>query len=238
MRRRCRAPMIALMAALAFGLGSQSRFALADQAGTADYTLDEHHRYRRPNRSAPLLPAHQTSQHRKWWRLIEPAGGVVTPAATSTQGPLTIMAGSTGLTSSGVFDYLFSTTDQNGKPLQALGLSFFGQGLEAGGVLNFSLNVTNANNPPLLVSQTSGVSIALDATNLDHRLDLFLVLLLILLFTAHDVDPRTVVAVALDDPGRSRLYPQARACAARTGLATAFDDCGRAVSSISSTISL
>ena len=39
-------------------------------------------------------------------------------------------------------------TRTNGQPLQALGLSFYGQGLAAGGVLNFSLNVTNASNPP------------------------------------------------------------------------------------------
>ena len=96
--------------------------------------------------------------------LIEPAGGVVTPASTSTVGPLTILSGSQGFSSSGVFDYLASTKDSNGNPLQALGLSFYGQGLASaanGGVLNFSLNVTNSSEPPQLVSQTPGVSIAL-----------------------------------------------------------------------------
>jgi hypothetical protein len=97
--------------------------------------------------------------------LIEPAGGVVTPPSTSTQGPLTILTGSTGFNKSGVYDYLASTTDSNGQPLQALGLSFYGQGLAAGGVLNFSLNVVNASTPPQLVSQTSGVTITLDAPN-------------------------------------------------------------------------
>ena len=94
--------------------------------------------------------------------LIQPAGGVVTPAASSTQGPLTILSGSHGFNSSGVYDFLASTKDSNGNPLQALGLSFFGQGLAAGGILNFSLNVANQSTPPQLVSQTPGVSITLD----------------------------------------------------------------------------
>ena len=164
MRRRCRAPMIALMAALAFGLGSQSRFALADQAGTADYTLTSTTSISAPTGPPPTAGASNVTTPQVV-ALIDPAGGVVTPPATSTQGPLTILPGSTGFSSSGVFDFLLSTTDQNGKPLQALGLSFFGQGLAAGGVLNFSLNVTNASAPPQLVSQTAGVSIALDSTS-------------------------------------------------------------------------
>ncbi len=94
--------------------------------------------------------------------LIQPAGGVVTPASSSTQGPLTILSGSQGFNSSGVYDYLASTKDANGNPVQALGLSFYGQGLAAGGILNFSLNVANQSTPPQLVSQTPGVSIALD----------------------------------------------------------------------------
>jgi hypothetical protein len=96
--------------------------------------------------------------------LIEPAGGVVTPASSSSVGPLTILAGSHGFNASGVFDYLATTKDTNGNPLQALGLSFYGQGLASGangGILNFSLNVANQSTPPQLVSQTPGVTIAL-----------------------------------------------------------------------------
>jgi hypothetical protein len=96
--------------------------------------------------------------------LIQPPGGVVVPPASSTQGPLTILANSKGFNSTGVYDFLASKTDGNGQPLQALGLSFYGQGLAAGGILNFSLNVSNASSPPQLVSQTTGVSIALDQT--------------------------------------------------------------------------
>ena len=98
--------------------------------------------------------------------LVEPAGGVVTPSSSSTQGPLTILtAGSSGFNSSGVFDYLASTKDSNGNPLQALGLSFYGQGLAANGILNFSLNVANQSSPPKLVVQPpnlSGVTITYD----------------------------------------------------------------------------
>jgi hypothetical protein len=162
--RRGRAPMIAMMAALAYGSGFQSRSAQADQAGTADYTLTSTSAIAAPTGPPPTAGTSNVTTPQVV-ALIEPAGGVVTPAATSTQGPLTIMPGSQGFTSSGVYDFLLSTTDQNGNPLQALGLSFFGHGLAAGGVLNFSLNVTNANDPPLLVSQTSGVSIVLDATS-------------------------------------------------------------------------
>jgi hypothetical protein len=96
--------------------------------------------------------------------LIEPAGGVVTPPSSSALGPLTILAGSQGFNASGVYDYLASTKDANGNPLQAFGLSFYGQGLASlvnGGMLKFSLDVADQNAPPQLVSQTPGVSIAL-----------------------------------------------------------------------------
>jgi hypothetical protein len=94
--------------------------------------------------------------------LIDPTGGVVTPPSNSTQGPLTILAGSQGLNTREVYDYLASGPGSNGQTLQALGLSFYGQGLAAGGILNFSLNVTNASEPPQVVSQTPGVTINLD----------------------------------------------------------------------------
>jgi hypothetical protein len=100
--------------------------------------------------------------------LIEPAGGVVTPASSSTIGPLTILSGSQGFNSSGVYDFLANTKDQNGNPLQALGLSFYGQGLASlakGGILNFSLDVTNPSSPPQLISQTAGVTIALQSND-------------------------------------------------------------------------
>ena len=84
----------------------------------------------------------------------------MTPPSSSTVGPLTILAGSQGFSASGVYDYLASKT-VNDTPLQALGLSFYGSGLANGGLLNFSLNITNQSSPPQLVSQTPGVTIAL-----------------------------------------------------------------------------
>jgi hypothetical protein len=96
---------------------------------------------------------------------INPAGGVVTPATTSAQGPLAILAGSHGFNTSDVWDFLASGTGSTGQPLQGLGLSFYGQGLAAGGVLNFSLNVSNVNDPPQIVSQTNGVTIGLVPTS-------------------------------------------------------------------------
>jgi hypothetical protein len=101
--------------------------------------------------------------------LVEPAGGVITPPSSATQGPLTILSGSQGFNASGVYDYLASTKDATtGNPLQALGLSFYGQGLASlanGGILNFSLDVTNPGSPPQLVSQVNGVSIALQSSD-------------------------------------------------------------------------
>src|SRR5262249_21646064 len=100
--------------------------------------------------------------------LIQPAGnltvatgGIVTPATSATQGPLTILANSSGFNSSGVYDFL-ATKQVSGQTVQALGLSFYGQGLAANGGLNFSLNVANQSAPPQLVSQTKGVTITLD----------------------------------------------------------------------------
>jgi fibronectin-binding autotransporter adhesin len=96
--------------------------------------------------------------------VVTPYLGVVQPALTSATGPLTILAGSQGFNSTGVYDYLAKGTE-NGNPVQVLGLSFYGQGLASkanGGILNFSLDVANPSSPPqLLVSPTSGVSIAL-----------------------------------------------------------------------------
>ena len=95
--------------------------------------------------------------------LIEPAGGVVTPPSSSALGPLTILAGSQGFNTSGVYDYLASTKDSNGNPLQALGLSFYGQGLASlanGGILKFSLNVAR--------SERAAAACLADSGGLDH----------------------------------------------------------------------
>ncbi len=104
--------------------------------------------------------------------LVEPAGGVVTPPSSSPSGPLNVIpTGSQGFNQSLVYDYLASKDqngnpllDSNGNPLQALGLSFYGQGLASlanGGILKFSLDVTNPNSPPQLVPSSSDIKITL-----------------------------------------------------------------------------
>jgi len=153
--------LTALVAAVALGWGLQTKSTRADQVGTADYTLTSTAGLPTPTGPSPNSGSSDIAAPQVV-ALIEPAGGVVTPASTSAQGPLTVLAGSQGFDTRGVYDYLASTTDSNGQPLQALGLSFYGQGLAAGGILNFSLNVANASDPPQLVSQTPGVTINLD----------------------------------------------------------------------------
>jgi hypothetical protein len=99
---------------------------------------------------------------------IVPAGGVYTPPTTSTVGPLTVLSTSKGFSASQLYDSLASTTGSNGQPEQLLGLSFYGQGLQAqsaGGVLNFTLAVTNPSSPPQLQSLTAGVTITLDSSS-------------------------------------------------------------------------
>jgi hypothetical protein len=161
--RRCPAPLTAVVASLALGFGLQPVLTHADQMGTADYTLTTTTALPAPSGPMPT-PGSTNIPSPQVLALIEPAGGVVTPATTSTQGPLTILPGSSGFDTNGVYDYLANVT-QNGQPFEGLGLSFYGQGLAANGVLNFSLNVTNVSNPPQLVSGTSGVTITLDPTS-------------------------------------------------------------------------
>jgi hypothetical protein len=99
---------------------------------------------------------------------IIPPGGVYTPPTTSTVGPLTVQSDSKGFTANQLYDSLATTTDANGKPEQLLGLSFYGQGLQAksaGGLLHFTLAVTNPASPPELRSLTSGVTITLDPSS-------------------------------------------------------------------------
>jgi hypothetical protein len=96
---------------------------------------------------------------------VVPAGGVVTPPSSATQGPLTILSASPGITSTGVYDFLATTTTASGQSIQGLGLSFYGNGLQAGDVLKFALNVANQSSPPQLTSLTQGVTITLDSSS-------------------------------------------------------------------------
>jgi hypothetical protein len=84
--------------------------------------------------------------------LVSPVG-IIPPPTSSTTGPLTILPGSKGFDENHLFVYL-GNNPSDGTPItqQALGLSFYGQGLAAGGVLHFSLTVASslANKPPQL----------------------------------------------------------------------------------------
>jgi hypothetical protein len=147
--RRSPVPLTALVVALVFGLGSQLTFVRADQVGTADYSLTFPQGLPAATGPSPASGSSSIAAPQVVL-LVDPAGGVVAPSSSSAQGPLTILSGSHGFETTGVYDYLASSTDSSGQPLQALGLSFYGTGMAAGGVLNFSLNVTNINSPPTL----------------------------------------------------------------------------------------
>ena len=112
MIRRCPAPLTALVAALVFGLGSQP----ISDAG-------------RPGRDGRLfLDVPQRSSRSEWshsqFRLDEYRGAAGRIACrpcrrcrrssipSSTQGPLTILAGSQGFDQTGVYDYLASSRTQ------------------------------------------------------------------------------------------------------------------------------
>ena len=179
MIRRCPAPLTVMVASLALGFGLQSVPTMADQMGTADYTLTT-----TTGLPAPTVPVpgtvfsltgtvtsgstavavpntselavgdpvtgsgipsgttiSQINSNGSGFTLSQPvtggglqnlsftsvpspqiaaisnpAGGVVTPATTSKQGPLTILSGSHGFSTSGVWDYLASGTNQNDRP--------------------------------------------------------------------------------------------------------------------------
>jgi hypothetical protein len=95
--------------------------------------------------------------------LITPAGSVIPPTnADGTQGsPLTILPTSAGFDTSQLWVALKDGTTSAGQPQQEIGLVFFGQGLKAGGVLDFTLSIDSAlaSNPPVLTSQTPGITI-------------------------------------------------------------------------------
>ncbi len=159
MIRRCPAPLPLLIATLAVGLGSQLISTRADSltTSTATYTLTSSTGLPVPGAdiSGPQVEA-----------LVEPPGGVVPPTSSTgtQQSPLTILPGSTGFDASQLVVALKNTTSSSGQPVQMFGLVFFGQGLAAGGVLNFSLTTESSlSSPPVLESQTPGVTINLDS---------------------------------------------------------------------------
>ncbi|HZW30984.1 MAG TPA: hypothetical protein VFF52_09775 [Isosphaeraceae bacterium] len=178
MVRRCRAPLTMLVAVLALGLGWQPMSTRADSltnnsntANTAtvtvDYTLTSSSAIPAPAGSKPA-PGAANPPAPQITAVVNPVG-VVPPPGGSVTGPLTILPGSSGFDPQNLAVYLGNfPSDPNATiTSQALGLSFYGQGLAAGGVLNFALTIDKSleNMPPQLVvdsSQNPGVSIKLD----------------------------------------------------------------------------
>jgi hypothetical protein len=173
--RRGPAPLTMLAAALAFGLGWRPMSTRADgltnrsdtsntPTVTVDYTLTSSITLPAPTGPKPT-PGEANPPTPQLTALVNPVG-VVPPPGGSLTGPLTILPGSSGFDPQNLAVYLGNIPSDPNATItsQALGLSFYGQGLAAGGVLNFALTIDKslANNPPQLESQTSGIAIKLD----------------------------------------------------------------------------
>jgi hypothetical protein len=164
-----------LAAALAFGLGSRpmSTYAggLTNASNTSntptvtvDYTLTSSISLPAPSGSMPAQGSANPPTP-QFTAVVDPVGLVPPPSGSAT-GPLTILPGSSGFDPQNLSVYLGSIPSDPNATItqQALGLSFYGQGLASGGVLNFALTIDQAlaNNPPQLESLTPGISIKLD----------------------------------------------------------------------------
>jgi hypothetical protein len=164
-----------LASALAIGLGFRPASTLADSLTnasntsntptvTADYTLTSTIKLPAPTSPKPA-PGDTNPPTPQFTAVVAPVG-VVPPPSGSATGPLTILPGSSGFDTQNLSVYLGSIPSTPNATItqQALGLSFYGQGLAAGGVLNFALTIEKslANNPPQLQSLTSGISIKFD----------------------------------------------------------------------------
>jgi hypothetical protein len=176
--RRCPAPLTMLAAALALGLGSRPMSTQAagltnssntsnTPAVTADYTLTSSIRLPVPAGAKPA-PGDTNPPTPQFTAVVDPVG-VVPPPGGSVTGPLTILPNSSGFDTQNLAVYLGNVPSDPNATItqQALGLSFYGQGLASGGVLNFALTIDQslAKNPPQLESLTPGISIKLDSVS-------------------------------------------------------------------------
>jgi hypothetical protein len=160
--RRCPAPLIVLTAALAFGLGSQPMSSRADSLTsgadtsntptvTLDYTLTT------SQAIAPVSgsPSTQSTTNPPTPQVLATDSpiSIVPPPSGSSTGPLQIVSDSSGFYFNNPSELIVGVgnTTLNGSPVQALGLTFYGQGLAAGNSLTFSLTFDKAivdGNPP------------------------------------------------------------------------------------------
>jgi hypothetical protein len=157
--RRCPAPLMVLAAALALGLGSQPMSARADSSTsssstptvTLDYTLTTSQAITPAGATAPAQTSSSTPTPQVL--ALDTPISIVTPSSTSSTGPLQIVSDSSGYYFNNPSQLLVGvgTSTVNGSQVQALGLTFYGQGLSAGSSLTFSLtfnkNIVDGNPP-------------------------------------------------------------------------------------------
>lgn len=180
MSRRCPAPLIAMAAVLAFGLGSQpmsSRAgALTSNSNTSntatqllEYTLTANQNIAGVS-GTPPTPGSPNPPTPELVATISPVS-VVTPPAGSNSQPLQIMP----IPNSSGYYYInpnqlavyVGNNPLDGSPItqQALGLSFYGPGLAKGQSVTFTLPFATSivgNNPPSTIPQFT----AIDPTSL------------------------------------------------------------------------
>jgi hypothetical protein len=150
--RRCPAPLTALFAALAFGLGSRPTVTQAASSSSNPPSSSTYSWI--TSVGFPALGSNPTGPQIQF--LVEPYGAL--EAYSSSTGPLAgpILVTPALGSSNQVYVGLKDGTSSSGQPEQFLGL-FFSQGLQAGSSLQVPLYY-NTSQAPQLIPQTSGVS--------------------------------------------------------------------------------
>jgi hypothetical protein len=160
--RRCPAPMMALTAALALGLvllPSPSRAdgltASSNTSNTPTVTLDYSLTTTQAIAPTPGDPSSQSGTPTPQVLATDTPISIVPPPSSSATGPLQLLGPSDGYYYKNPGELLVGVgnTTLNGSPVQALGLTFFGQGLAAGDSLTFSLSFDKSivnGNPPVV----------------------------------------------------------------------------------------
>jgi hypothetical protein len=149
-----------LAAALAIGLGSRPTSSRADSVTgssstssvTLDYTLTTSQAITPAGATAPASNSNAPTPQ---ILALDTPISIVTPASTSSSGPLQIVTDSSGYYFNNPSQLLVGVGDTtlNGSQVQALGLTFYGQGMTAGSSLTFSLTFNKSivdGNPPVI----------------------------------------------------------------------------------------
>ncbi len=174
MFRRCPAPLIVLSAALAIGLGAVPPSSRADtltsnsntnntQTVTLEYTLKVNQSFS-PVSGSPPGQGSANPPTPEMLAMVSPVS-IVTPPSSSNSGPLAIAA-DTGGSTSGYYannpnevSVYVGNIPANGSPItqQALGLSFYGQGLTKGESIGFTLTFDKAVYDAAIANGGSGI---------------------------------------------------------------------------------